>query len=181
MKRVMAGSVTVIGEPLKTWSTNSGMTEPRDAITLPYRVPQMTVPEPSRLREVATITFSGGDVVEKLAVRKAAAGDRNLAGEGPRDRKSGTSVRVWPDAKYFESAELPRGELVHLLRSKAVLMPGVVVTLTVEKTGDHEVTFTFSVKGNRELPQITGQLPVLPKHWWEGTDARGKKRDITSG
>lgn len=51
---------------------------------------------------------------------------------------------------------------------------------TVEKTGDHEVTFTFSVKGNRELPQITGQLPVLPKHWWEGKDANGKQRDVAS-
>ena len=46
------------------------------------------------------------------------------------DRKQGTTVRVWPDPKYFESAELPRAELMHLLRSKAVLMPGVTVTLT---------------------------------------------------
>ena len=36
-----------------------------------------------------------------------------------------------------------------------------------------------STAGNRELPQIVGQLNVLPKHWWEGTDAYGKKRDIT--
>ena len=34
--------------------------------------------------------------------------------------------------------------------------------------------------GNRELPQIVGQLNVLPKHWWEGTDASGKKRDIAA-
>ena len=88
--------------------------------------------------QVATLAFSGGDVVEKLSVRKAANGERNLAGEGPRDRKSGTTVRVWPDPKYFESAELPKHDLVHLLRSKAVLMPGVTVTLTVEKTGRHE-------------------------------------------
>jgi microcin C transport system substrate-binding protein len=32
--------------------------------------------------------------------------------------------------------------------------------------------------GNRELPQIIGQLTILPKHWWEGADASGKKRDI---
>ena len=32
--------------------------------------------------------------------------------------------------------------------------------------------------GNRELPQIVGQLNVLPKHWWEGTDKDGKKRDV---
>ncbi|WP_420960368.1 extracellular solute-binding protein [Brucella sp. IR073] len=48
-----------------------------------------------------------------------------------------------------------------------------------EKTGDHEVKFTFSQKGNRELPAVMGDLPVLPKHWWEGTDASGKKRDIS--
>jgi microcin C transport system substrate-binding protein len=41
------------------------------------------------------------------------------------------------------------------------------------------VTFTFDVKGNRELPHIVGQLPVLPKHFWEGTDAKGNKRDIS--
>ena len=50
-----------------------------------------------------------------------------------------------------------------------------------EKTGDREVTFTFDQAGNRELPQIVGQLTVLPKHFWEGTDAAGAKRDITKG
>ena len=32
--------------------------------------------------------------------------------------------------------------------------------------------------GNREMPVILGQLRILPKHWWEGNDASGKKRDI---
>jgi microcin C transport system substrate-binding protein len=49
----------------------------------------------------------------------------------------------------------------------------------VETTGAREVTFTFDGPGNRELPQIVGQLPVLPKHWWEGADQNGKKRDVT--
>ena len=48
----------------------------------------------------------------------------------------------------------------------------------VEKTGERDVTFTFDGPGNRELPLIVGQLYVLPKHWWEGTDANGNKRDI---
>jgi microcin C transport system substrate-binding protein len=47
-----------------------------------------------------------------------------------------------------------------------------------EKTGERDVTFRFDGPGNRELPQIVGQLPVLPKHWWEGADAKGNKRDI---
>ena len=48
-----------------------------------------------------------------------------------------------------------------------------------EKTGEREITFTFDGPGNRELPQIVGQLPVLAKHWWEGADKSGKKRDVT--
>lgn len=44
---------------------------------------------------------------------------------------------------------------------------------------DREVEFRFDQKGNRELPHIMGDLVVLPKHWWEGTDASGKKRDIS--
>ena len=49
-----------------------------------------------------------------------------------------------------------------------------------EKTGEREVTFTFDGPGNRELPQIVGQLNVLPKHWWEGTDKAGNKRDVAA-
>jgi topoisomerase-4 subunit B len=74
--------------------------------------------------KVASLVFAGGDVIEPLRVRDQAPGER----------KSGTTVRVWPDAKYFETLALPMAQLVHLLRSKAVLMPGVTVTLVNEKT-----------------------------------------------
>jgi microcin C transport system substrate-binding protein len=47
-----------------------------------------------------------------------------------------------------------------------------------EKTGDRDITFTFDQPGNRELPQIVGQISVMPKHYWEGTDKSGNKRDI---
>jgi microcin C transport system substrate-binding protein len=50
----------------------------------------------------------------------------------------------------------------------------------VSKTGAREITFVFDGPGNRELPQIVGQLPIFPKHWWEGADASGKKRDISA-
>ena len=49
----------------------------------------------------------------------------------------------------------------------------------VVKNGDHEVTFKFNAKGNRELPQIMGQLTVLPKHFWEKKGRNGKKRDLS--
>ena len=48
-----------------------------------------------------------------------------------------------------------------------------------EKTGEREVKFTFESPGNRELPHIVGELVVLPKHYWEGTDSQGRKRDIS--
>lgn len=49
----------------------------------------------------------------------------------------------------------------------------------VEKIGDREIKFTFDSPGNRELPHIVGELMVLPKHYWEGTDGQGRKRDIS--
>ncbi len=106
--------------------------------------------------QVAALCFgNGGDVIEPLVLRKAGAGDR----------KHGTTVRVWPDAKYFESADLPRAELLHLLRSKAVLMPGVTVTLAVEKAGqkDPEVTTWKYAAGLRDyLQQSLVADPLIP-------------------
>ncbi|MBO9686215.1 DNA topoisomerase IV subunit B [Roseateles chitosanitabidus] len=103
--------------------------------------------------QVATLAFSGGDVVEPVAARKAEL----KAG----DRKQGTTVRVWPDAKYFEASDLPKNELIHLLRSKAVLMPGVTVTLTQEKTGE---TQTWTYKGGLRdyLMQSLPADPLIP-------------------
>jgi topoisomerase-4 subunit B len=100
---------------------------------------------------VAHIVFEGGDVTQALQVRKA--------GEG--DRKAGTTVRVWPDGKYFESLALPMAELVHLLRSKAVLMPGVSVSLAIEKTKE---TQSWQYKGGLRdyLMQTLNGEPVIP-------------------
>ena len=106
---------------------------------------------------VARIVFEAGDVTEPLQVRKA--------GEG--DRKSGTTVRVWPDAKYFESVALPLAELTHLLRSKAVLMPGVTVTLLNEKAKDNQ---SWVYKGGLRdyLMQSLNGEPVIPLFDGEG-------------
>src|SRR3989338_3302975 len=106
---------------------------------------------------VARLVFEAGDVAEPLETRKAAEGDR----------KSGTTVRAWPDAKYFEAAALPMAELTHLLRSKAVLMPGVTVTLVVEKTKEVQ---TWIYKGGLRdyLMQTLNADPVIPLFEGEG-------------
>jgi topoisomerase IV subunit B len=107
--------------------------------------------------QVATLVFSGGDVVVPLKARAQEAGDR----------RQGTTVRVWPDAKYFDSPILPMAELVHLLRSKAVLMPGVSVTLFNEKTKE---TLNWQYKGGLGdyLGQTLSADPVIPLFAGEG-------------
>jgi microcin C transport system substrate-binding protein len=50
----------------------------------------------------------------------------------------------------------------------------------VEKIGERDIKFTFDAPGNRELPTIIGELEVLPKHYWEGADSEGRKRDISA-
>jgi topoisomerase IV subunit B len=74
---------------------------------------------------VHTIVFGDGEVRQPLASQPAGRGER----------RTGTAVRVWPNPKYFDSQVLPPGDLERLLRSKAVLLPGVVVTLTNRKSG----------------------------------------------
>jgi topoisomerase-4 subunit B len=72
------------------------------------------------------LAFEAGDVVEPLSSAPAERGGK----------KNGTRVTAWPDGKYFDSPNIPMTELQRLLRSKAVLLPGVTVTLTNGKTGD---------------------------------------------
>ena len=74
------------------------------------------------------IVFADGEVVEPLSV----IGDCGV-------RNTGTILRIWPNAKYFDSPSLHRGELEHLLRAKAMLLPGVKVLLKTETDTDFDV------------------------------------------
>jgi topoisomerase-4 subunit B len=74
------------------------------------------------------LTFADGDVIEPLTSVQQTRGDK----------KNGTRVSIWPDPKYFDSPNISQLELQRLLRSKAVLLPGVKVTLTIEKTGESQ-------------------------------------------
>jgi topoisomerase-4 subunit B len=122
---------------------------------------------------VAQLAFSGGDVIEPLQIRRQETAATASAGNS-RDRKQGTTVRAWPDAKYFESAVLPLPELTHLLRSKAVLMPGVTVTLVTEKSGE---TQQWLYKGGLRdyLMQALRGDPVIPL--FEGTGYADRNAD----
>jgi topoisomerase-4 subunit B len=80
-------------------------------------------------RGVHTLEFRDGEVFEPLQSRAAER----------QEKRSGTRVELWPDPRYFDSQGLPPAELERLLRSKAVLLPGVQVSLTHEKTGARQV------------------------------------------
>jgi topoisomerase-4 subunit B len=122
--------------------------------------------------QVARLAFAGGDVIEPLELRRAV-----LSGASG-DRKSGTTVRAWPDAKYFESPDLARADLTHLLRSKAVLMPGTRVSLTIEKTGrpEADVQNWLYQGGLRDyLMQTLNADPLIPlfegEHHADGSES----------
>ena len=114
---------------------------------------------------VHTIAFSGGDLTSKL---KSRAADKE-------DKKSGTRVTAWPDPKYFDSPIIPIAELQRLLRSKAVLLPGVKVTFTQEKSGETQtwlyeqglrgyLTESLSQSGSGEtlIPLFEGEQYASP-------------------
>ena len=73
------------------------------------------------------IVFSGGAVIDPLCETGTTT-----------QRDTGTEVRVWPDGKYFESPQYSIAELERLLRAKAVLLPGVKVSLTRPVKGQSE-------------------------------------------
>ena len=80
-------------------------------------------------------------------------------------RQTGTRVRAWPDAKYFDSAKVPLAELERLLRSKAVLLPGVKVYLEIEQPDGKILTKTWAYPDGLSgyLRELAGGFdPVAP-------------------
>ncbi|WP_372653108.1 DNA topoisomerase IV subunit B [Alcanivorax borkumensis] len=53
-------------------------------------------------------------------------------------RNTGTILRFWPDSQYFDSPKISVSRLKHLLRAKAVLCPGLLVTLDNQQTGESD-------------------------------------------
>ncbi|MDO8298889.1 DNA topoisomerase IV subunit B [Lacisediminimonas sp.] len=115
------------------------------------------------------MAFAHGDVIEELKSQAA----------GRDDRRSGTRVTAWPDPKYFDSPVIPMGDLLRLLRSKAVLLPGVRVSLVNGKTGDTQTwQYDQGLRGylNESLAQNgSGELliPLFEGEQYAGPDAEG--------
>jgi microcin C transport system substrate-binding protein len=97
---------------------------------------------------------------------------------------SSVSYRLRAEAKWHDGKPITVEDVIFSFEAYKKYHPQYSAyykhVTKIEKSGEREVTFTFDGPGNRELPQIVGQFAVLPKHWWEGTDAQGRKRDISA-
>jgi microcin C transport system substrate-binding protein len=97
---------------------------------------------------------------------------------------SSVTYRLRPSAKWHDGKPVTPEDVIFSLDAFKTNSPQLSAyyqhVTKAEKTGERDITFTFDSAGNRELPQIVGQLNVLPKHWFEGTDQAGKKRDVAS-
>ncbi|MEW6254346.1 MAG: extracellular solute-binding protein [Pseudomonadota bacterium] len=101
------------------------------------------------------------------------------------DDFSSVTYRLRKDARWHDGTPITPDDVVWSFDVITKNSPGQAFyyrhVKDVEKTGEREVTFTFDQGGNRELPQIVGEMMVLPKHWWTGMDGAGRKRDISQG
>ena len=92
------------------------------------------------------------------------------------------TFRMDPDARWHDGEPVTAEDVVWSFDKTRELSPNYAqyyANITkAEVTAPGEVTFTFNQTGNRELPNILGQVMVMPQHWWEGTDAQGNKRNI---
>ena len=99
----------------------------------------------------------------------------------PSDFRSAT-FRLRAAARHHDGKPITVDDVIFSMEAFKKHSPGMAAyyrhVAKIEQTGEREVTFIFDSPGNREMPLILGQLNVLPKHWWEGTDASGRKRDI---
>ena len=88
-----------------------------------------------------------------------------------------------PEARFHDGTPIKPEDVIFSLEALKKSHPHYNAyyrnVVRAEKTGEHQVTFTFDQTGNRELPQIVGQLPVLPKHFWEAKGPNGEQRDLS--
>ncbi len=103
------------------------------------------------------MSFAGGNRRRKLSV-VGKVGKAN----------TGTTIRFWPDKKYFDTVSFSVSRLRHLLRAKAVLCPGLEVRLDVEKPKE---SHTWKYAGGLEeyLLEALGETEHVPQTPFSGS------------
>ena len=98
------------------------------------------------------IAFADGGRIEKPLTRVGDCGPRT----------TGSTVRAWPDPKYFDSPRVNLAFLEHLLRSKALLLPGFRVRFTVEGDKPLEREWRFEKGMAGYLEEMAAAAPIAP-------------------
>ncbi len=102
----------------------------------------------------------------------------------PEDYSSAT-FKLRPEARFHDGKPVTPDDVIFSLNALKATSPQYNLyyknVAKAEQTGDHQVTFTFDRPGNRELPQVIGALPIVPKHYWQANGEDGQPRDIARG
>ena len=96
---------------------------------------------------------------------------------------SWVSFRLRPAARWHDGNRISAEDVIFSLETFKKLHPQLAAfyrhVVKAEKIAEQEVRFTFDAPGIRELPEVLGQLMVLPRHWWESVDKSGRRHDVT--
>ena len=99
---------------------------------------------------VYSLAFEHGDRVQALEITGKCA-----------KKDTGTTVKCWPDPQYFDAPKVSLAQLEHLIKSKAVLLPGVTVTLSIEgDNGFEEKSWTYAEGLPQYLDEIIGERQI---------------------
>ncbi|MDR3465714.1 MAG: extracellular solute-binding protein [Xanthobacteraceae bacterium] len=100
------------------------------------------------------------------------------------DDYSSVTYRLRAEAKWHDGVPVSPEDVIFSFEAYKKNSPQLSAyyrhVVKAEKTGERDITFTFDGPGNRELPQIVGQMNILPRHWWEGKDSTGRQRDVSA-
>lgn len=100
------------------------------------------------------------------------------------DDFSSVTFKLREEARFNDGSPITPEDVIFSLTALKQANPQLDAyyknVIEAKQTGPGEVTFVFDQKNNRELPQILGQLYVLSKAYWTGTDASGRPRDLSS-
>ena len=102
------------------------------------------------------MTFAGGKKTSKLKTTGTVA-----------KRDSGTTLRFWPDKKYFDTVKFSVTKLKHILKAKAVLCSGVTITFEDEATGESEEWY-YENGLNDYLKSSLDDSDILPQEAFMG-------------
>jgi microcin C transport system substrate-binding protein len=95
---------------------------------------------------------------------------------------SSVTFGLRPEARFQDGSPITPEDVIFSFDAQKKAHPRTAFyyknVVKAEKTGEREVTFTFDGKGNRELPQIVGQLSIMPKSFWESVGPNGEQRDV---